>query len=81
MHSSDDVSRKLFCYEKSRMIIAAFVPERQSVEANSPTIKSHSVSAIRPLSMGHLKHFINGECHQLFTLPAIRIPHVSLPIH
>lgn len=42
---------------------------------------SYRVSAIRPLSMGHLEHFIKGKLHPLFTLPATHIPHVSLLIH
>lgn len=39
------------------------------------------VSAIRPLSPGHLKHFIKGKLHQLFKLPATHIPHVSFHKH
>ena len=35
------------------------------------------VSAISPLSLGHLKHFIKGKPHQLFTLPATHIPRFS----
>lgn len=67
--------------EKSRLSLTPPLPRKSFEGQERGAESSYRVSAIRPLSMGHLKHFIKGKLHLLFTLPATHIPHVSLLIH